>query len=118
MFLNKLEKKLKKKKIQIFNLLSEIGTACKSWSQKFQSYLSDHENMIVFGFVVVNVVVVVVEKLNIKAYFHLPSRFAYVSSRKNSDKCYLSQHYIFIKFNYFVYKTFSREIVFDFLSFS
>ena len=117
MFLNKLEKKLKKKKIQIFNLLSEIGTACKSWSQKFQSYLSDHENIIVFGFVVV-IVVVVVEKLNIKAYLHLPSRFAYVSSRKNSDKCYLSQHYIFIKFNCFVYKTFSREIVFDFLSFS
>ena len=42
--------------------------------------------MIVFGFVFVNVVVVVVvEKLNIKAYFHLPSRFAYVSSRKNSE---------------------------------
>ena len=104
---------MKKIKIEIFNLLSEIGTVCKSWSQKFQSYLLDHEHIIAFGFVVVIVVVVVVvvvvEKLNIKAYFHLPSRFAYVSSRKNSDKCYLSQYYIFIKFNCFVYKTFSGK---------
>ena len=63
-------------KVKIFSFLSEIATACKIWSKKFQPYLITKTQFFCFG-------IIFLKKLNNKALFSLIIKFRNATSRKN-----------------------------------